>query len=273
MKLGFLLRNYGPISTPDIMATCARRAEAAGIDQLWVADHIAIPPDNAEGSGGRYVDPLATLAFLAGITERIELGTAVLVLPHRKALPTAKWVASIQELSAGRMLLGIGVGAMRAEFRVTGVPYEKRGAIADETLAFIHKCFASDEVVENDQPFLFLPRPARPPIYIGGSGPHAIRRIVKYGDGWIAPRSDPAELQEQIPVLQEAMAEADRDPAEVIPLAALALDDPPAAIDRVNALRELGVTGLNHLGSYRDENDCMRAIDILATHILPAVKN
>src|SRR5256712_4198305 len=134
MKLGLYLRNMGPQSTRATLLECARAAEAAGIDDLWVADHIAIPPDDAEGSGGRYLDPLATLAFLAGATTRIGLGTGVLVLPYRPALPTAKWVATIQELSGGRLLFGVGVGWMPAEFRALGVERSRRGKIADTTL-------------------------------------------------------------------------------------------------------------------------------------------
>ena len=98
MRLGMLLRNSGPLSTAPYIKGCARAAEAVGLDDLWVIDHIAIPPDEAEGSGGRYVDPLATLAYAAGVTERIGLGVSVLIIPYRPALATAKWVASIQEL-------------------------------------------------------------------------------------------------------------------------------------------------------------------------------
>src|SRR6266404_3373716 len=145
MKLGAYLRNMGPQSSRETLLACAHAAEAAGIDDLWVADHIAIPPDDAEGSGGRYLDPLATLAFLAGATTRIGLGTAVLVVPYRPPLATAKWIATIQELSAGRLLLGVGVGWMEAEFRAVGVDKAQRGAITDATLQFLNDCFAADE--------------------------------------------------------------------------------------------------------------------------------
>src|SRR6185436_15379205 len=146
MKLGLYLRNMGPQSSRSTIVACARAAEAAGLDDLWVADHVAIPPDQSEGSGGRYLDPLATLAFLAGATERIGLGTGVLVLPYRPPLATAKWVATIQELSGGRLRLGVGAGWMEAEFRAVGVPRAKRGRVADDTLAFLHRAFATDEV-------------------------------------------------------------------------------------------------------------------------------
>src|SRR5512147_333006 len=117
MKLGAVVRTMGPQSTRALVTDCARAAEDAGLDTLWVPDHIAIPPDDAEGSDGRYLDPLATLAWLAAATERIRLGTAVLILPYRPALPTAKVIATIQELSGERLELGVGVGWMEAEFR------------------------------------------------------------------------------------------------------------------------------------------------------------
>ena len=141
MKLGMMLRNSGPASSAQTIAACARAADEMGLDDLWTIDHIAIPPDQAEGSGGRYVDPLATLAFVAGFTQRVGLGVSVLVLPYRAALPTAKWVASIQELSSGRLTLGVGAGWMAAEFKATGVAREQRGQITDQTLAFFHECF------------------------------------------------------------------------------------------------------------------------------------
>src|SRR5512143_1002594 len=137
MRLGVLVRNMGPASTAEIVTGAARAVDACpAVADLWVVDHVAIPPDDAEGSGGRYLDPLATLAFLAGVTERIGLGTSVLVLPYRPPLATAKWVATIQELSPGRLQLGVGVGWMEAEFRAVGVDKRRRGAITDTTLEF-----------------------------------------------------------------------------------------------------------------------------------------
>src|SRR5436190_13084363 len=136
MKLGLYIRNMGPQSTRQTLLDCARAAEQAGVDHLWVADHVAIPPDQAEGSGGRYLDPLATLAFLAAATTRIGLGTGVLVLPYRPPLATAKWIATIQELSGDRVMLGVGVGWMEPEFRAVGTPFGARGRTTDETLAF-----------------------------------------------------------------------------------------------------------------------------------------
>src|SRR5207302_3955268 len=140
----------------------------------------------------RYLDPLATLAYLAGTTTRVGLGTAVLVLPYRPALPTAKWIATVQELSGGRLRLGVGVGWMGAEFRAVGVDHRRRGALTDETLAFLDRCFAADVVEANGQPFLFRPRPPRPPLFIGGAPRHALRRAPAYGPRGMPIGLDPA---------------------------------------------------------------------------------
>src|SRR4051812_12611007 len=152
--LGMHVRTMGSQSTRETIVACARAAESAGIDELWVGDHIAIPPDDAEGSGGRYLDPLTTLAYVAAKTERVRLGVGVLVLPYRPPLPTAKVVATIQELSGVRLLLGVGAGWMQAEFRAVGVPFAERGRVTDRTLEFITRCFAADQAESNGQPFL-----------------------------------------------------------------------------------------------------------------------
>jgi len=260
MKLGLYLRNMGPQSTADSIVACARAAEQAGIDDLWVADHIAIPPDDAEGSGGRYLDPLATLAFLAGVTRRIHLGTGVLVLPYRPALATAKWIATIQELSGGRLLLGVGAGWMEAEFRAVGVARDQRGRLTDQTLAFLHRCFAGDEVELNGQRFLFRPRPTRPPIFIGGAAPHALRRAARFGDGWMPMRGDPATLRPSIAQLREAMTAAGKPAPEVIVMTSLALAAAEAA-DEIAQIAALGATRVVHAWRYADATEFARVAE------------
>jgi probable F420-dependent oxidoreductase len=252
MKLGLYVRNMGPQSTPETVLECARAAEAAGIDDLWVGDHIAIPPDQSEGSGGRYLDPLATLAFLAGVTERIGLGTGVLVLPYRPAFATAKWVATIQELSRGRLRLGIGAGWMEPEFRAVGVPLAQRGRITDRTLALLHQCFARDEIELNGGRYLFLPRPPRPPILVGGSGPHALRRVLEYGDGWMPTGGDVEKLAPAIAELEERAAAAGKPRPEVVVVTSLALADRARAVDHLARLAAVGATRVVHGWRYAD---------------------
>jgi probable F420-dependent oxidoreductase len=252
VKLGVTVRVMGPQATAETVLACALAAEQAGLDDLWVADHIAIPPEDSEGSEGRYLDPLATLAFLAAATSRIGLGTSVLILPYRPALPTAKWVATIQELSGGRLQLGVGIGWMAPEFRALGVDRRRRGAIADATLACLRDCFASDEVELHGQRFLFRPRPPRPPILVGGAPPHALHRALRYGDGWMPMARDPEQIAAACARLRALAEEAGRPPPEVVPLAPLPLDDLRRARERALGFAALGATRVICGLRYRD---------------------
>jgi probable F420-dependent oxidoreductase len=259
----------GPQSRPDVLLACARCAEDAGLADVWVADHIAIPPDDAEGSGGRYLDPLAALAWLAGKTERIGLGTGVLNLPYRPALPTAKAIATVQELSGGRLRLGVGIGWMDPEFRALGVPRSERGRRSDETLEFLHRAFANDVVSANGQEFLFLPRPARPPIYVGGSGEHALRRAARYGDGWFPMTNDPALLHAGRTRLRELAHELGRPEPAIVAFCGFDPRAPERVGDQVGALREVGVTRLVAGARYADADAFARQVAFLAESVLP----
>lgn len=264
MKIGIVLKNSGPASRRELIEPCARFADSAGLDSLWVNDHIAIPPDDAEGSGGRYLDPLATLAFVAGVTERIGLGVGVLILPYRPSLATAKWVATIQELSGERLLLGVGVGWMGAEFRALGVDRSKRGIATDATLDFLHRCFGSDLVNANGQEFLFLPRPQRPPIFVGGAAPHAFRRALRYGEGWMPMGADVEKLGPAIEELHGEAKEAGRPAPEVITFARLPLSDRDRAHDLLKSLEAVGVTRVIHTLAYEDTATYEMAVEALA---------
>ena len=262
MRFGFALRLMGKASTAPILQQSAQLAEAAGLDTLWVPDHIAIPPDDAEGSGGRYLDPLASLAWLAARTERIELGTAVLVLPYRAAVPTAKAIATIQELSGERLQLGVGVGWMQAEFRALGIDPRARGRLTDKTLALLRSAFdATDDVVTtNGQPFLFRPRPRRPPIWIGGAPPFALERAARFGDGWMPMSSDPTKLAEPIRELRQRFADAGREAPRVASFGALGHASLEADLESLAALEDLGVSDFIQGARYDDLAGFERAL-------------
>jgi len=247
MQIGIHLLNRGPNARRELLRDAARIADRLPVDELWVFDHIAIPRDQSQGSGGRYIEPLATLAFVAGATERVGIGTRVLILPYRNPYMIAKSVASIQELSGGRLRLGCGVGWLEAEFQVLGVPRSRRGALTDEALAMLHRCFAEDEVEVNGAKVLFLPRPARPPIFIGGAPPHALSRVVRFADGWMPGPGDPLLLREPIRELRRLAAEAGKPAPEIVFSDSLPLDDESRARARLALLAEIGVTrfGLN----------------------------
>jgi len=267
MKFGVAIRNMGPQSNRATIRACARIAEQAGFDALFVSDHLCIPPDQTEGSGGRYLDVLATLAFIAGATEKIRLGVSVLVVPYRPAVLTAKQVATIQELSGERMILGIGVGWMKREFAALGADFRRRGAITDETLSVIHHLFSADVPGAYDGPlvkfpsFVFMPRPARPPIWIGGNGPAAMNRVLKFGDGW-HPMLPAAELKVKVEELNAQARQAGRELPEIIVRRGLRLDDTAAARTKLKAEREAGATYfILDLGRYPDEHSFGKSVE------------
>ncbi|HLX05289.1 MAG TPA: TIGR03619 family F420-dependent LLM class oxidoreductase, partial [Candidatus Binatus sp.] len=266
-KFGIAIRNMGPQSNRTTIRACARIAEQAGFDALFVSDHLCIPPDQTEGSGGRYLDVLATLAFLAGATEKIRLGVSVLVVPYRPTVLTAKQVATIQELSGERMILGIGVGWMKPEFDALGVEFRRRGAITDETLNVIHHLFSADvpgayngKLVKFPS-FVFLPRPKRPIIWIGGNGPAAMNRAVKFGDGW-HPMLPARELKVKVEELHGNALAAGRAVPEIIVRRGLKLDDTAAARAKVAAEQEAGATYfILDLGRYPDEQSFGKSVE------------
>jgi len=271
MKFGIAIRNMGPQSNRTTIRACVRIAEQADFDGIFLSDHLCIPPDQPEGSGGRYLDVLATLAFIAGATDKIRLGISVLVVPYRPAVLTAKQVATIQELSGERVILGIGVGWMKPEFEALGADIRRRGAITDETLSVIHHLFSADAPGAYDGPivkfpsFMFLPRPKRPPIWVGGNSPAAMNRVLKFGDGW-HPMLPAAELKAKVEELNARARAAGRDAPEIVVRRGLKFDDIAAARAKVAAEQEAGATYfILDLGRYPDEQSFGRSVEAFNT--------
>ena len=267
MKIGVTLRNMGPQSAPEVMIAGARAAEAVGFESVWITDHIAIPPDDAEGSGGRYLDTLTTLAWLAGATETIQLGSGVLILPYRPALPTAKQVATVQEVSRGRLLLGVGIGWMDPEFNALGVDRHERGRISDETLDFLNTCFANDVVEANGQRFLFKPRPPKPPILIGGRAPHALERAVARGDGWLPMARHPGQIEADVRSYREMSRAAGRGDGQVVVMSGLPVGagrDGAEARDILASYEAMGIDRLVCGLSYDTLDEYRTGLDAIA---------
>jgi alkanesulfonate monooxygenase SsuD/methylene tetrahydromethanopterin reductase-like flavin-dependent oxidoreductase (luciferase family) len=154
-----------------------------------------------------------------------------------------------------------------------GVPKARRGAITDATLEFLQRCFAADEVEANGQPFLFLPRPARPPIFVGGGAPHALRRAVRFGDGWMPMvGGEPEPLRAPIAELRAAAAAAGKVPPEVVVLTMLAIDDPPRAAEQIRALANVGATRVVHAWRYPDAAAFARAAEVVGGSIRAALR-
>jgi probable F420-dependent oxidoreductase len=267
MKYGIAVRNMGPQSNRATFRACARSAEDTGFDGLFVSDHLCIPPDQSEGSGGRYLDVLAALAYLAGMTSRIRVGVSVLVLPYRPAVLTAKQVATIHELSDERMILGVGVGWMKPEFAALGVEVRRRGALTTETLRVLHHLFGNRDALAYQgtlvkfPAFVFEPRPKRPPIWVGGGSPKARERVVEFGDGW-HPMQRAAELKPLVEDLRARMRAAGKPEPEIVVRRALKLDDTALARAKLDTEREAGATYfILDLGRYPDEREFRRSAE------------
>ncbi len=196
-----------PRAHADLVYAIADAAERLGFHSVWAGDHLALPRRPSTpypyGDGARtlaadrsLLDPFAVLAALAGRTTHVRLGFGVLVLPYRHPLVTAKWIASLDALSGGRVILGVGTGWMPEEFAAVGADHARRGAATDAALVVLRRAFADGEVDEADGlpgvrgPLTLLPTPVQrpgPPVWVGGSGGAARRRAVVHGDGWDAP--------------------------------------------------------------------------------------
>ena len=257
INFGIQIRTQGPQSTQKTILDCTKIAEEMGFEELYVVDHIAIPPDDVEGSDGRYLDPLSVLNYLAAQTQEIALCTGVLVLPYRPILPTAKVVATLQELSGNRLKLGLGVGWMNPEFKALGIDRSKRGRLFNEGLEFLNRAFSSDCIAENGQEFMFLPRPSRPPLLIGGTPEYAFDRAVKYGEGWIPMAGRNLEkFRAPISELRERFLEADKGEPEIAIFARLAYEESAKISDQVGQMIDIGVTSVIHGGvRYRDSSE------------------
>ncbi|MEE9281211.1 MAG: TIGR03619 family F420-dependent LLM class oxidoreductase, partial [Myxococcota bacterium] len=196
-------------------------AESLGYDSVWVSEHLFHASYVAERLGDRpYHEALTVLAAAGAATSRVRLGTSVLVLPWHHPVRLAKTVATIDALSRGRVVLGVGVGAAPDEYAALGVRYEERGAICDEMLDAMVALWAEGTPDFQGKRYAFsglpfAPKPAQkphPPLWIGGSSPAALRRVIRIGDGWHPLGLSPAQLGEGMQTLRKGLQAAGRSP-------------------------------------------------------------
>ncbi|WP_190138857.1 TIGR03619 family F420-dependent LLM class oxidoreductase [Streptomyces longispororuber] len=206
---------------PADLVEVARAADRAGFAYVACCDHVAIPRRLADAMGTTWYDPVATLAHLAAVTERVRLLSHVAVVGLRHPLLTAKQYATLDHLSGGRLLLGVGAGHVPEEFAALGVDFARRGPLLDETVDALRAALGPEEYPEHHGPvydFAGLgqrPRPARGrvPVWVGGSSPAAVRRAATRGDGWL-PQGDPRdELPAKIGTIRQLRAQAGLDGA------------------------------------------------------------
>jgi len=233
MKIGLIPVNVG-VQSAEKMIELARTAEEVGIESLWTFEHAIVPldyaskyPYSADGKMGttpetNFVDPLVALTAIAAETERIRLGTGVNILPQTNPLYLAKQAASLDFVSGGRFMLGVGIGWLQEEFAALGVPFERRGARFDDYVEAMRKIWSGD-VVEHQSDFIqwsgfkSYPLPAQKPfpLVIGGSKGKAFERVARFGQGWYAPTASIDQLEALLPSLDAACEAAGRDRSSV----------------------------------------------------------
>jgi probable F420-dependent oxidoreductase len=257
MRLGIMPPYRSPaVADPGWVREFCLAVEAAEVESVWLAEHVVIPAtyDSAypyDESGRmplRYSDPvpdpLEWMAFGAGVTTRLKFGTAVLILPEHNPVHLAKRVATIDALSAGRVLLGIGVGWLEEEFAAIGVPFAERGARADDYIAALRALWTGEAVTHSGRFARFAdvgsnPRPANGtvPIVVGGHTAPAARRAGRLGDGFYPLGVDTGDLPPLLALMRDAATTAGRDP-DAVEITAPS----PRDAEGLKALADLGVT-------------------------------
>ena len=235
MKFGIVPINVDVFADPDMLVPFVQRAEALGYESVWTAEHVIIPkqyssvyPYNPSGKvpfrpDAAIIDPLIALTYVAASTKRLRLGTGVNILPQMSPLYLAKWASSIDYLSKGRLMLGVGVGWLKEEFEAIGVPFARRGKRADEYLQALKQVWTGEDVNYRGeflhwQGFMMRPRPAQPggiPLVIGGVTPAAIRRLVRYGDGWYVIGKDLDDYRAHMRAFHAECQRQGRNPSEI----------------------------------------------------------
>jgi probable F420-dependent oxidoreductase len=260
MDYGIVLPHFGSFARKEAahrIIAVAEAAESLGYSTVWAIDHLVLP---AKVEGGYafnpldpFLEPITVLGALALRTSRIKLGTAVLVLPYRHPIYTAKALATVDVLSGGRLIAGVGAGWMEPEFAALGVPLAERGSRTNETIDALKALWTEDVPSYHGRHFQFsnikaVPAPVQrpwPPILVGGMTKGALQRVVRRADGWIALGKSPAELRQPLETLREMAAKAGRRPEELqICMAPVSTPSLEQVLDDLPHYAELGVQHL-----------------------------
>jgi probable F420-dependent oxidoreductase len=284
MKIGIAGANIAAFAERDHAVAFAQTAEAAGIESLWTYEHIVVPgvyrsayPYSSSGRmpDARFADALDWIAFLSAVTEHIAFGTGMLILPEHNPVELAKRAATIDRLSGGRLLLGVGVGWLKEEFESLGVPWEHRGARSDEYIQVMRRLWAAGEATFTGRFVQFrrtlcFPKPLQVPgipVIVGGHTEAAAARAGRIGDGFY-PAVAPDRLAELLRIVRRSAEEAGRDPARIEITAGAGQD---CDADTVKRYQDLGVTRVMVGLPTQDPADVRRSIDALHESLISKV--
>lgn len=252
LAFGLFDVNLGACSEPETAIRIARLAEGVGFESLWAGEHVVLPdprePPSPMEPRDRILDPVIALTFLAAQTHRVRLGTGIVILPQRNPLVLAKEIASLDVLSRGRFIFGIGVGYLEPEFRALGIPFAARGARTDDYLAAMRAIWSEEQPAHRGAFVRFAgvqahPQPVQrpgPPIVVGGRSPGAYRRAVEQGSGWYGFGMSVSATARALDGLREAASRYSR-PAALGMLEISVTPRGPITPDEAKAYAALGV--------------------------------
>jgi probable F420-dependent oxidoreductase len=290
VQFGFSLSNNQGIEDVQSIIRLATRAEALGFDSVWASDHVFNVSYVYERIGDRpYYDPLTILSYIAAVTTRISLGTSVLVLPYHHPMRLAKAAATLDVLSGGRLILGVGVGVVAEELHAMGSPYAERGARTDEAIAIMQALWTQARPSHQGRVYqfsgmAFSPKPVQKPhipIVIGGVSRAAIRRAARVGNGWHPTALAPEVLEESIRYLAEQARAAGREAAAIpvsmsVPLHSArpgryALgQDPAEMVQKIQTFARLGVERVVIAPTTGETQVMHEALEMIAQEVMPA---
>jgi probable F420-dependent oxidoreductase len=299
MQFGICVPHYGkPVNVAQTLEV-ARQAEALGFDSVWVTDHLLVPRTFDIIYRDNMLEPIALLSHLAAVTQRVRLGTSVIILPYRQPIIVAKMLATIDQLSHGRLIFGAAVGWMEEEFNALGRPFAERGAMSDEHLRLIRALWTSEVVsfagkYTHFQDMQASPRPVQqphPPIWVGGNSRRAQRRVAELGDGWHATGAAPADIRAGRTYVQELWQRHNRTGEPLLSLRiALSIDgvsetavsypsrgrliikgSVPQVVDTIGQYKEAGITHLVFEMSTQTQESILRSMEMCMSTIKPQV--
>ena len=278
MKLGLYGLGSGACADPDTAEAVARAADAAGFESLWTGEHIVLPDPQAPPSPAKpdfpMLHPATALSFLAGVTRHVKLGSGVVLIGQHNPVVVAKEFASVDVVSRGRLIFGVGVGYLEPEFRALGVPFEERAARTDEGIAVVRTLWTQDKPSFDGRFSSFanirsLPMPVQkphPPIVVGGASRAAFRRAVTIGNGWYGFALDEEKTIRCMEGLRAAQRECQR-PADLGPLEITVTPSAPLDRDAVQRFEELGVHRLVPLTRGRSREQVVAFTEGLANDL------
>lgn len=281
MKFGIMFANTGSFGSPDALVHLAQKAEEVGVESLWTVEHVVVP----KGYGSKYPysrdgkmpgpeqspipDPLIWMTYAAAVTKKIRVATGVLILPQRHPFYVAKEVATLDVLSSGRALLGVGIGWLEEEFRGVGIPFSERASRTEESIQALRSLWADkpsefsgkhyrwDAVESNPKP---VQKPGVP-IIVGGHVAGAAKRAARFGDGFFPARAD--LLPSLLEVLVSECREIGRDPTDIEITSGSA-----PTLDEVRRLQDLGVSRFTVSPPGYSRDDVERGLEKLGNELI-----